>query len=268
MTYQCERCGQTALETDTVCWHCGWRFPKQEPRKPGPKVKVGVDEEQPLSLSAAAVYAVLTLVTVVAIMLVTRSLNQKPFFITNPEISLRPGWTPITDQEQNFTLNIPSQWLWFERQNGEQRATFDAMLAGNDQFHTAVAPLKNIASDTEILLIATEDTGAENPAPPGFLVVARSTALKQLSTEEVLGLIRQDAGNLLNVEIAESFTGGNEVDVLLETGSNDNTLRCHERLIQGQQAGYLVAGCTPRVGFPRYRDELDEIVGSFQPLLR
>jgi len=267
MTYQCERCGQAALETDTVCWHCGWRFPQQEPKKPASKVKARAAREQPLSLTAVAIYAALALLTLVAIMLVTRSLKQKPFFLTNPEISLEPGWVPITDQAQQFTLNIPSQWQWFEQQNEGRPASFDA-LAENDQFRAAVAPLANVATDTEILLVALNDTTTESLAPPGFLVVARSVDFRQVSPEQTLNQVRQVAGNLLNAEITESFTGQNQVDMLLDVDNAGSPFRCQERLMQGPQAGYLVASCTPQAIYPRYRGELEAMIASFQPLTR
>ena len=267
MTYQCERCGQTALETDTVCWHCGWRFSQQEPKKSASKTKAIAAEEEPLSLSAVAIYAALTLIILLAIMLVTRSLEHKPLFLANPETSLESGWVPVTDQEQQFTLNIPSQWQWFEKENEEQQSSFN-VLAKNDQFRAAVAPLANIAADTEVLLVALDDTTAESLAPPGFLVVARSVDFRQLSSEQTLNQVRQNAANLLDAEITESFTGQNQVDILLDVDSADSPLRCRERLIQGSQAGYLVAGCTPRAGYPRYRNEFEAMVASFQPLTR
>lgn len=265
MTYQCERCGQTALETDTVCWHCGWRFSQQEPKKPASKIKAIAGEEESLSLSAVAIYAILTLITLLAIMLVTRSLEQKPLFLANPETPLEPGWVPITDQAQQFTLNIPSQWQWFEKEDEEQQSSFDA-LAKNDQFRAAVAPFTNIAADTEVLLVAQNDTTAESSAPPGFLVVARSVDFRQLPSEQTLNQVRQNAANLLNAEITESFTGQNQVVILIDVDSVDSLLRCRERLIHGPQAGYLVAGCTPRSDYPRYRSEFEAIVASFQLL--
>jgi len=266
MTYQCERCGQTVLETDIVCWHCGWRLPRPEPKKPA-SAKAIAAEEEPLSLSAVVIYAALTLVTVVAIVLVTWSLEQKPFFVTNPESSLEPGWVPITDQEQQFTLNIPSRWQWFEKQNEGQQSGFEA-LAKNDQLRAAVAPLANIAADTEVLLVALHDTTAEGLAPPGFVVVARSVDSRQVSSEQTLNQIRQNDGNLLNAEITEGFTGQNQVDILLDIDGVDSPFRCRERLAQGPQAGYLVAACTPRAGYPRYRSEFEAMVISFQPLTR
>lgn len=266
MTYRCERCGQTALETDTVCWHCGWRFPQQEPKKAPSKVKATTAEDEPLQLSAIAIYSLLALATLIAIVLVVRSLNQKPFFLTSPETSLPPGWVPVTDQEQQFTLNLPAEWRSTEQQNGEEENNLPTLVA-NHHLQAAAAPLAGTDANTEVLLIAANVGPATNTVPPGFLLVARSAVLRQLSAEQTLNLARQNASNLLEAVVSESFTGQDQVTLLFDI-ENDDSFRCQERLVPGQQATYLVAGCTPAAGYPRYRDELKAIVTSFQPLAR
>ncbi len=69
---RCENCGQAVLPTDTVCWQCGWKLAATAVDR-----RV-VDEERPLSVTAVAVYAALSLFIILALLVVFSILGSYP----------------------------------------------------------------------------------------------------------------------------------------------------------------------------------------------
>lgn len=271
MTYQCENCGQPALEGDTICWHCGWRFPRRETsKKPAPKVTRKPGQEQPFSLTAVSVYAGLTILTIMAALLVMRSLGQKPLVTINLE-ALNPGWIPVTDQAQNFTFDIPAGWVWLEKEN-RQPAEFEQLVEARAEFREAVAPFSHVAADLELLMIVTSEQATEAvlsaSAESGFLVIARSVRLNQFSPEQTIALLQQNAASadVLEASVAESFNGQQQAAFLLELPHEGGKLRCREQFTPGQVAGFLIAACAPGARYAPYNNEFQDILASFQLL--
>ena len=267
MSGTCENCGQPILDTDTVCWHCGWQLPRRKAPKSAARNAAAVAKQQPYPLSAVLVYGALTAAVIVATLLVMRSLGQRPLIIIHPETRLSAEWQPVTDENERFTLDLPSWWTWLDREQDQER--FDALVAQNGRFQAALSPLGALADDTELHLIAYEPA-PEGESPPAFLVVAQSARLQQSSPEGAISLARQNAADLeiLGTHLAQGLTGQAQSYLLLEIPGPWGVLRCQQQFTPAQQVGFLVAACAPGNRFPRYNSDLQNILASFQPLSR
>ena len=75
MALRCDKCDQTILPTDSVCWHCGQELkPGQSHKVEKPDESVVVEERATISLTAVSVFALLTLITIILFILVTNAL--------------------------------------------------------------------------------------------------------------------------------------------------------------------------------------------------
>ena len=279
MTYQCDNCGQAALKTDTICWHCGRPLPRRE-TKEAPHSVVGNDgenddEERPLPLTRIAAYAGLTLAIVVALLAVMKSLGGQPQVVQGINQSLKPGWTAVTDQNRVFTLNLPSAWQWLDRYDAEQAADFIAQARQNGQYQAALSPFDEMADDRQLLFLAAANQADVDTAVPPFIVIARSQQLGQLSPEKMTALLRAGPAGvkLLRSNLAEGINGRRQALSILTLPYASEELRCqhlftHETLAEEASDGYLVVGCASEDVYLAYTNIFHDILVSFQPLLQ
>jgi hypothetical protein len=263
MTLSCPNCNQTVLNTDTVCWHCGYQLPA----RPAPQLErqTAVPSPEPFSLSAILVYSAVTAVVIIALLISIQTLGQRPLILRNLDTT---GWQPVTDQSLRFTLDIPPTWQSFAGQDPQQQADFETLIANNDHFATAISPLSTTISDMEILLIVIGEQPEQITAVPGFVVVARSEALSRLSLDELVALAQQPH---TGIELQQSthfrsFMGDNRASLSLRILAAGNTLICQQHLIQGVGEGYLLAGCAPETRVQLFSEPIEKILASFQLL--
>jgi hypothetical protein len=269
MTSTCPNCNQTVLPTDTVCWHCGYRWAPQPPKhelQPEPATAVTAPES--FSLSAVLVYGGVTAVVLIGLLLAIRTLGQRPTILLNPDTNISAGWPPVTDHSMRFTLDIPPTWQAWDKQNPQQQAEFETVLASDEQFTAAVASLSTAVSDLEILMIVIGEKPEQITAVPGFIVVARSEEIGRLSLDDIIALAQRPnaAVELSQVNIFSSFTGDNRVSASLKMPATKDALTCQQHVIRGTGEGYLLAGCAPEARYQTYSEPIENILASFQLL--
>ena len=269
MSLTCPNCTQTILPKDTVCWHCGYRLSPQFTKKRTPSETVTtIDSSVPLSFSAAMVYGGVTAVIIITLFLTMRTLGQKPLVQLHPDTNINTGWLPVTDQALRFTFDIPPTWQVWERQNPQQQTEFEALLVSDAQLTTSVTPLSEAISDMEILMIVMGARLEQVASLPGFVILARSEELSHLSLDEIISLAQENNTTIIINEIAQfrSFVGDNRVSFLVELPQTKDELSCQHHVITSEIETYLLAGCAPKVRSAVYREPLDKILASFQPL--
>lgn len=262
MAQTCTNCGHPALETDTVCWHCGWQLSPPRVIKANARQSEAVAEE-PYPLTAVVFQGVMTVAVIIAVLLVMRSLGQKPLIIIHPETRLSADWLPVTDPAQRFTLDLPVDWTWLDESD---QPRFADLLQADDQFQAALAPLSNFVEDTELLLVARGSRGSTGELT-GFVVVAHSESLDALTPQQAIELVSQQAAELTirETSLVESLTGQTQATILVD-GVGDQ-LRCRQQLTPGQPDSFLLTACSPTAQFPRYANDLQNILNSFQILM-
>lgn len=260
----CDNCGRPVLESDVICWHCGYEL-QPPPADAAPAAEASEDDAeevpQAFPLPATVAYGLLTAVLILAALFVMQSLGQQPVVALNPETS-SAGWTAVTDAALRFTLDLPDEWTW-RLTTDTQPFTLDDELVAGVPLATAVAPFGDLVDDTEILLVAASD----DTAVPGFLVVARSQRLSALTAEEAASFL--DTLSDADVEVVATSSTTNLAGLpQVRYGLNHPNVgqQCENLYVPLADASYLVGACGPRI--TRYQLVFANILDSFQPLGR
>jgi len=211
-----------------MCWHCGYEIAPSTAVAATIPSTIAAEEAEPFSLSTVSVYGALTAVIIIGILLTMRSLGQRPLVLLNPDTNVNLGWTPITDPNLHFTFDLPPEWTLFSNLDVEQEANFAALLAGEPQLATAVAPLGIEADDTELQMIMMADKAEGVTAVPGFVTIARSTVLRQLSLEDTIRFTQQNNGDTTIVEtnLFTSFFNDTRAQIIVEMPFTTASLEC------------------------------------------
>ncbi|MCP4424252.1 MAG: hypothetical protein GY803_07170 [Chloroflexi bacterium] len=282
MAYQCKNCGQTTLETDTVCWHCGQSLSQ---RKEEPETAVSTEEsteERPFPLASFMAYSGLTVAIIIALFWVMGRLGSQPQVVQGIGPSLKPGWTAVTDRDRTFTLNLPAQWLRLDRYDSEQEAEFIEQARQNGQYQAALAPYDAMADDRQLLFLAVSDQSGGETAPSTsdlrsplsagvspFIVIARSRQLSQFTPEEMLAALQDGpAGiSLLRSNLTEGVNGNQQLLSILTMPYADHGLRCQHFFFKEETESFLVVGCASEDTYHDFTNIFHDILVSFQPLL-
>ncbi len=281
MTDTCQNCGQPALETDTICWHCGQPLARKKDKTNQAVEKTAVSPESlpSLPLQSIAAYSGLTLIIIIALLWVMQDLGQQPQVVRGLSSSLKPGWTAVTDHNQLFTLNMPAQWQKLDRTDPLQEETFITTLRQNSQYQSALAPYDAMADDRQLLLLAQADqteTDTET-AVPAFILVTRSRQISQLTPNEVTTQLEAGPAGLelQRVNLEASVDGREQVTYIAALPYENQTLRCQQLFYLSENdsdnddpASYLIIGCVSQDSYPTYTNIFHDILVSFQPLLR
>lgn len=273
MTYQCENCGQAALETDVICWHCGHALPRQQNKAAdetavSPPSAPSLSASLSLPLPSIAAYGGLTLIIIIALLWVMQALGQQPQVVQSLGDTLPPGWTAVTDTNREFTLNLPAQWAVWDRSNPQQEEGFITMLRQNEQYQTALAPYDTAADDRQLLLLAQTDQA--ETAVPAFIMITRSQKISQFTPEQMTRLLEAGPASLelqrANLEV--SINGREQITYITAMPYQDQPLRCHHLFYKDTPDSYLITGCVSQDGYATYTNLLHNVLVSFQPLLR
>ncbi len=264
MNFQCENCGHSVLETDTVCWHCGWKVTRPK-RDITPSAQATKRERDlpPISLSAIAIYSTLTLVVFISILFVLGSLGKQSLNrIEVAEVPSLPGWLSITDQNQNYTISLPPDWEWLEKHNPQQQAKFNEMVLGNPQFQAVIMPYEDPLPELQLIALAT----IKQRENQNFLLIARDVYPNQPDITEVISLLNQQDLNNSALEMMEMDDSGGDQQGLLQTEFIDQTqsYRCLQKLIQVPQATFLLSGCSASEQFQNQLENFQTILNSFR----
>jgi hypothetical protein len=271
MAHNCKNCGQPALDTDTICWHCGQPLPKQTKPAVNEK-KAATSDPLPatasLPLQSIAAYGGLTLLIIVILLAVMQALGNQPQVVQSLGDSLKPGWTDVTDYNRTFTLNLPMQWVKLDRYHPEQEETFIGQLRENDQYQSVLAVYDAIANDRQLLFLS--QAAVPETAVPPFVLVTRSEQISQLTPVQMTDFMDTTPVGLsiLRANLEATVNGREQVTYITTMPYKDDTLRCHQLFYKDEPASYLIIGCVSDDGYSEHTNIFHDILVSFQPLLR
>ena len=269
MTSSCPNCNQTVLPTDTMCWHCGYDLATQAAnQKAAPSATTAVSPSSTPSMSAVFIYGGVTAVLMLALLLTMRRLGQQPLVLLNPETNVNSGWQPITDQAIQYTLDMPPTWQSWEAHHPQQRDMFADLLANETQLATAVTPLGTAVSDMDILMIIMSEQSEQMSRLPGFVIVAQSQELGQLSLDDTIALAQQQNRTTEITEITKfsSFIGDVRAAISLKMPQTPDHLSCQQHIVTGTAETFVLAACAPEARYGVYKEPLGKILSSFQIL--
>ena len=267
MARTCDNCSRPVFDTDTVCWHCGWKLPVPEQFEPetSPAAKNLPEEDpsaesEPIAWPIVLFYGVLTAFTFLALVLIMRSLGLSPTIALRTDTS-SGEWILLNDPQKLFTIEIPADWTWYFQHGAQSQASLASLVENDARIRKAVAPLGDIVPDIDYLLFAEKESE--------FLVVARSERLNRLTPQQAVISLRQELFENITVTEArltqDRAAGDTAVFVLQRT---DQPLYCWQSFSPGTSETYLVSACTPSENYSLFSPELNTVINSFTILSR
>ncbi len=270
LNLRCENCGQPATATDVVCFHCGQPLADRE-ELPEPAVKVKDGWRQTISPRAAAGYIGIAALVLLAFLLVTRSLGQRPLvqvgFATRPA----EGWRQMVNQGENFLFYLPNNWETYDGLDPDQTDELALRLAESELYQLATQPLSSLTDDLEIIYLAQNGRPAEDDRF-AFLVIGRSALLSGLAYDEVLEVWSNDPSLDGVANFVDDYSKSRaEVVVRLslerrESEVADEAIRCRQHFVRGNVESYLLAICSPADRYIPRASTFEVINDSFQRL--
>ena len=281
MIAKCDNCGQPALDSDKVCWHCGRPLAGRDIEEPD-KVSVNQGWQQTQSLGAVSGYVAVAVIVILAAVLVTRSLGQQPKVSANVGERAPEGWETIMDFDGRFTFYLPQEWRWFEQERREERSDppLSELLEAGQFFMAGTNPFGAETDDLEIDFLAValpETAGFEDEAADmqslitaeAFMLVARSGRLNNLTYEEMAQFLRNSDYRILQAEQVEEIDRSYltiAVEAPVEAAGDFEFLRCNQQFFLGREESMLVTVCAKDTAYTIYQRTLNEILTSFRRL--
>lgn len=281
MTETCENCGRPVLPTDSVCWHCGYTLPKRKApvkqskpsgtaaattglRLPTTQRDTTTDAP-PYDLRALAVYAVLTVVVLVAFGLVLVALGRRPILVRSASLALGSDWITVTDAELRYAVSLPETWQWVDGSYRDQQQLLRDVAERQAYLTKALHPLGDLAGDVTLLAVAVDAPTLELADPTALLVIGTSNALRQMTPREAL-----DALGTRSLTVSEQAVDDHlptQPQARYNVLDRAENYQCrHLFLTEPEADAYLVAACAPQGRFAMMRRDLDSILDSFQLL--
>lgn len=250
MSRRCPNCGQRLLDDELQCWQCGAQL-----APPAAKAATSFAEEDAPAVDrrALTIYGALTLFILVLALLLTSFLGKQPRNRL-PLADLPAGWRLVTDQARHVALYLPADWQIL----GSDPEQLAPLLAGQQRYEAALAPLGAAVEDEEIRLLAADARGA------AFVVVAHSAVLNRLTPAEAVALLGGEGGDERVLEARQLQSGGvtqAEFLVAPDGGANE---QCRQRFLPGGEAALLFALCASDNGLDG--ETADGILSSIQRL--
>jgi hypothetical protein len=259
------------MATDTVCWHCGFALPKRARPSPAsvtrrsrrPTARAADAAPMEDDFRALALYGLLTLAIILGLWLVMRALSRQPILVRSAPLDLGGNWVAVTDADLRYTLNIPTEWQWLDVAFRDQQELLEKLAARQAYIDRALAVWNDGGDEVEILAVAVGARTLEEPDPAPLVVVGRSTPLRDLSVDEALSLVAQ-ASTVSDEEINTRLAGQPQARFAIL--DNAGGYECRHIFVADGKAGYLVAACAPQANIGPLRDDMDDILDSFQLL--
>jgi hypothetical protein len=278
MAETCEYCGNKVLATDTVCWHCGRQLSQrpatQAPAsRPSPLVRrssaaaTAAPEEANATVydfRAILAYGLLTAIIFIALLLLMHALGRRPLLVSGADLRLGADWTTVTDSELRYTLSLPAGWQWLDGAFRQQQALVDEVARREPNVARSLAPLGETTGDLALIAIGLLPETAESGDSLTFVAVGRSVQLAQLSPEQVLAVLAEQALPLSSTALVEHLPG--QPQARFGWLDSAQQLQCRNLFVAQGAAGYLLAACAPQEQFGRVQRDLEEILDSFQLL--
>lgn len=274
MADKCPNCDKPVLDTDIICWHCGYQLPKRQPAK-GEGAKqtgaaararflspAGDAETAEVNLRMVAIYGLLTLAVILALWLVMRSLSRQPILVRSAAFELG-DWVSVTDFDLRYTLSLPSDWQWLDTAFRDQSDLLAEVAARQPYVGWALLPLGGAAGDMELLGLAVGTRVLETADPIPFVVIGRSEELSALSPADALARL---TGTTAVTEQAIDTRVAGQPQARFTVLDMPNAYQCRHLFTPFKGEGYLLAACAPQGRFGTLQHDLADILDSFQLL--
>lgn len=265
MDSRCANCGQPALTTDNICWHCGERLPWYEEDAPE---EISVKEGWGRSASASSIvlYAGITVAVVFALIIVMSSLGSQPQVQVSIGTRAPDEWELITDANRSLTAYLPQDWTWFDSANVEQGDRLRELIAEDGSFLSGTFPLGGAVDDLEVVFLALSPT-MDSSTLPTFMVVAKSEKLNRLSYGDASVYLDEGDFSISEMRYIDNFERSYlSIVTEPEVESAGDQLRCRQQFIKGEDEGMLLALCAPVRFYTAQQIIFAEIFNSFQRL--
>ncbi|MCZ7674523.1 MAG: hypothetical protein M5U34_49050 [Chloroflexi bacterium] len=189
----------------------------------------------------------LTLATIQLLVLTTRALAQYPSsrLIRRRRLS-RAGQCLLTTG--GFSRSIcRRRWTWLEDEPGGGLSLLTTALATSPQFETALSPLGQYATDTEVRLLAQAEADADDDSLPGFVVVGESARLNRLSGREVQALLSLGAEKVTVNEtaVSQDLDGNEMITAVTQFSHAGQEWGCQQQVVGAHSSRFIVAVCQP-----------------------
>ncbi len=281
MSNSCPNCDKPILESDTVCWHCGFVLPKRpkprataEPANRVASLHLPARERQPAEsvpvaydFRALAIYGLLTLAVILSLWMVMRSLSRQPILVRSAALDLGGNWVSVTDVDLVYTLTLPSDWQWLDVGYRDQSELLTKVFDRQPYMARALRPLGEGAGDVETLSVAVGTQVLETTDPQPFVIVARSERLGEMSPETALELLGNSSLPVSEQSVDTHLAG--QPQARFNILDMPNAYQCRHLFVTAEsKPAYLVAACAPQSRFGTMQRDLNTVLNSFQLLER
>jgi hypothetical protein len=262
MVIRCENCGQSAVEGDVTCWHCGRRLPVAgRPVADGAagREKVREQWQRPFSLADAAVYVGMSVLVIVGFFWVLGALGRYPLVQARIGRGLPDEWAYYAGDDLAFTLALPEGWQIWQGEEASQQVTETAL------YRQALRPFGEQADDLTPRFVALAPP-REDGEMTMVAVVAQSDALGRLSAAQAIALAERS--ELVREAEYRSNFARSGVFLSAELADADPPLRCWQYLTGGEDGRetMLLSVCAPDGRFGVYQETLTRILDNFEAL--
>lgn len=265
MDNRCANCGQPALTTDNICWHCGEPLPWYEEDGPEEvRVKEGWGRSAPMP--SVVFYAGITVAVVIALIIVMSSLGSQPQ--VQVSIGTRPAddWELVTDANTSLTAHLPLAWNWYDSANVEQNDRLRNLVNDDRSFLSGTFPLGEAVDDLEVRFLAHRPRAGSGTVPT-FMIVATSQKLNRLSYDDAAVFLDEGDFAISELRYIDNFQRS-FLSIVTETELevSGDRLRCRQQFIRGKHEGMLLSLCAPTNFYTAQQGTFEEIWNSFQRL--
>ena len=257
MTRTCDNCRRPVLDTDSVCWHCGWKLTPSQVKK---EERTNIEEKQesniePTSLSLIIFYGVLTLLVIILLFRVMNSLAQSPTISAVGPLSSE--WVVLQDPDQKFIIQLPAAWHWFFQDDIDAESDLSRLIENDEWLLIATAPLGPLLPDGEMQFIGGNDST--------LLVVTHSERLNRLTPQQMAASLPQQIFEGLTLEdIRQAQTSAGDIVTIFTVIHETPAIECHQLFMPGTSVAFLVSACAAVEDVTQFKDEFDRALDSFQ----
>lgn len=267
MANRCDHCGEPALDTDDVCWHCGMSLRGQEEQPPSSKTQIKEGWQESTTPTAVVFYVGLTIFIILATVILMVMLSRQPLVQIRLGTRVPNNWQQVTTADLSFTLYLPSRWQWLDSALSNQQQVLDDRLAESEIYLLGSQPFGKEIDDLVVEFLAQE--ASESMDQDGmFLIVATSDLLNRLSYDEAEDFLLSGDYVINDVTFVENYEKSHlRYDLQIDGSDQDSSkIICRQMLILGTSEAMLVSLCRPLKSARNYENTFVDILDSFQRL--
>ncbi len=269
MSDQCANCGKPVLDSDTVCWHCGYKLQAVAAPEPvaapdgASRPAAEAKDDTTYDFRALIIYGVLTLVVIGGLWAVMSALSQRPILVRTADRSLGNDWLAVSDSELIYTISLPAGWQWLDVPSRDLRDALNNLIVRQGYIDNALNPLGAAVDDLQIVAVGLDAPTLDYPDPVAFVVIGRSEALGDLTPEAAIVRLNEAAGTV--VEPLPNMHIPGQPQARFTLLDEDAGYQCRQLAVQDEIAAtYLVAACSPQLGYGLLQRDFERIIDSFQ----